>query len=76
MRPIQPDGGMGFGGQTWRSDITLLGYQNEAQAQNDFRQGKRDGVYMTSMRPRNKQICRFCRCDWCSTELCNCTKSH
>jgi len=36
--------------KTWRSDITLLGYQNEAQAQNDFEQGKCDGVYMTSMR--------------------------
>ena len=38
--------------KTWRSDITLLGYQNEAQAQNDFEQGKCDGVYMTSMRAR------------------------
>lgn len=39
--------------KTWRSDITLLGYQNEAQAQNDFEQGKCDGVYMTSMRARS-----------------------
>ncbi|MDH0032359.1 MULTISPECIES: putative solute-binding protein [unclassified Acinetobacter] len=39
--------------KTWRSDITLLSYQNEAQAQNDFEQGKCDGVYMTSMRARS-----------------------
>lgn len=39
--------------KTWRSDITLLGYQNEAQAQNDFEHGKCDGVYMTSMRARS-----------------------
>ena len=39
--------------KTWRSEVTLLSYQNEAQAQNDFEQGKCDGVYMTSMRARS-----------------------
>lgn len=44
---------MALAAKTWRSDITLLGYQNEAQAQNDFKQANVDGVYMTSMRARS-----------------------
>lgn len=36
--------------KVWRGDIDLISYQNEAQAEKDFQQGKCDGVYMTSMR--------------------------
>ncbi|WP_420001734.1 putative solute-binding protein [Acinetobacter sp. LF10] len=39
--------------KTWRADIHLISYQSEAQAENDFEQGKCDGVYMTSMRARS-----------------------
>lgn len=39
--------------KTWRTDIDLVSYQNEAQAEKDFEQGKCDGVYMTSMRARS-----------------------
>eukprot|EP01086_Lenisia_limosa_P013036 TRINITY_DN4180_c0_g1_i1.p1 TRINITY_DN4180_c0_g1~~TRINITY_DN4180_c0_g1_i1.p1 ORF type:complete len:107 (-),score=10.33 TRINITY_DN4180_c0_g1_i1:778-1098(-) len=38
--------------KVWRGDIDLISYQNEAQAEKDFQQGKCDGVYMTSMRAR------------------------
>jgi len=38
--------------KTWRADVRLVSYQSEAQAENDFEQGKCDGVYMTSMRAR------------------------
>ncbi|MFM6957981.1 MAG: putative solute-binding protein [Acinetobacter sp.] len=38
--------------KTWRADVRLVSYQSEAQADNDFEQGKCDGVYMTSMRAR------------------------
>ena len=39
--------------KTWHADIHLISYQSEAQAENDFEQGKCDGVYMTSMRARS-----------------------
>ena len=39
--------------KTWRTEIDLVSYQNEAQAEKDFEQGKCDGVYMTSMRARS-----------------------
>ena len=39
--------------KNWRSEVELLSYQNEAQAEKDFEQGKCDGVYMTSMRARS-----------------------
>ena len=38
--------------KVWRGDIDLISYQNEAQAEKDFQQGKCDGMYMTSMRAR------------------------
>ena len=38
--------------KAWRGDSYLISYQNEALAENDFEQGKCDGVYMTSMRAR------------------------
>lgn len=38
--------------KVWRGNIDLISYQNEAQAEKDFQQGKCDGVYMTSMRAR------------------------
>lgn len=38
--------------KAWHGDTLLIGYQNEALAENDFEQGKCDGVYMTSMRAR------------------------
>ena len=38
--------------KVWCGDIDLISYQNEAQAEKDFQQGKCDGVYMTSMRAR------------------------
>ncbi|RZG80096.1 putative solute-binding protein [Acinetobacter venetianus] len=39
--------------KTWRTEIDLVSYQNEAQAEKDFEQDKCDGVYMTSMRARS-----------------------
>ena len=38
--------------KTWNAEINLLPRQDEAQAEKDFREGKCDGVYMTSMRAR------------------------
>ena len=42
---------MGTTAKTWRADVRLVSYQSEA-VENDFEQGKCDGVYMTSMRAR------------------------
>ena len=38
--------------KAWNADINLLARQDESQAEKDFRDGKCDAVYMTSMRAR------------------------
>ncbi|WP_130803791.1 putative solute-binding protein [Acinetobacter ihumii] len=38
--------------KTWNAEINLIPRQDEAQAEKDFREGKCDGVYITSMRAR------------------------
>ncbi len=38
--------------KTWNTDIQLVAYQNEEQAEKDFRSGKCDAVYLTAMRAR------------------------
>ncbi|MDH0030057.1 MULTISPECIES: putative solute-binding protein [unclassified Acinetobacter] len=38
--------------KSWNADLNLIPYQDEAKAQNDFEDGKCDGVSMTSMRAR------------------------
>ena len=36
----------------WNTDIQLIAYQNEERADQDFKSGKCDAVYMTTMRSR------------------------
>ena len=43
---------MGFGSKGWGADINLIARQDEAVADNDFKAGKCDGVFMTAMRAR------------------------
>lgn len=38
--------------KTWGSEVRLIAYQDEAKADQDFKDGKCDGVYLTSMRAR------------------------
>ncbi len=38
--------------KTWGTDIQLVSYQDEAKVDSDFKDGKCDGFYMTSMRAR------------------------
>ncbi|RSC22552.1 RND transporter [Acinetobacter sp. FDAARGOS_515] len=38
--------------KAWNADINLIPRQDEAQAEKDFREGKCDAVYITSMRAR------------------------
>lgn len=37
----------------WGTPVKLIAYQDEAKADQDFREGRCDGVYMTSMRARH-----------------------
>ena len=37
----------------WNADIQLIAYQNEERADEDFKAGKCDAVYMTTMRARS-----------------------
>jgi hypothetical protein len=43
---------MGFGGKRLGAEINLIPRQDEAVADNDFKAGKCDGVFMTAMRAR------------------------
>ena len=43
---------MGFGSKGWGADINLIARQDEAVADNDFKAGKCDGVFMIAMRAR------------------------
>ena len=36
----------------WNADVRLIAYQNEEKADNDFKNGKCDAIYMTTMRAR------------------------
>lgn len=36
--------------KTWHADVRLIAYQNEEKADNDFKNGKCDAIYMTTMR--------------------------
>ena len=38
--------------KTWGNAVKLIAYQDEAKADQDFKEGKCDGVYLTSMRAR------------------------
>lgn len=38
--------------KTWGTPVKLIAYQDEAKADQDFREGRCDGIYMTSMRAR------------------------
>ena len=39
--------------KTWGTPVKLIAYQDEAKADQDFKEGRCDGVYMTSMRARH-----------------------